>query len=783
MSLLALATQFSAKFNVPMKYGEFRRYEARMTSSTVIGNVDVSVARTVYKVGFAGGSVDPAMPTIEKSRALAADMIAKDPKAYNNDTKKRELLRRLRAGVNAKAAEQAAHRGDAVPVNPCMVSSRGENGGIAQTYAVASGLAADMAGIAKKWTSAAGDYKFADLSALTERLAMGMAFYSFTGHLSMEELAGGHDIVLVPVSAGPATYVAPTNSVWITRSSSGMNEPNVMSALVAACAGVGSLAVTDLVAVDGDNRALIPVSEDSALVEGIHDALRIIGSNMAHSSAGSLFTYALTRGIHRVATVVGMTDEGAFMRDVLRAEGFQPSFGPISCSYDDWTAMPRCNGPNVRSWASLVDNIALSTAALVACCDPCMNFGGRMYPTVYTTTRDNPVNGGVASQGNMDDAKTIGNKMCANNTHFLTNFSRALCEVFSVRVDDYVDSVVKHMHVAFVTATRGNRHLMHACVSPYYWIEPTGIIDYDVSTLTATQQGYGPLCYPSRDVTCPLLPDCEYYMTAGDLGEVNCEWRSARTVPLLMHLRNSELDGLANGWITMADPDNFVNLGGRDKDVRRRMAERDDLSTYMWNRSDVGIPAPGEAMYLGVGVGLTVRHSFTDESSFRTRINHFPSAAECKGQITFSTTRLSPIETGGLGPDRHAVRGFTKALAALDIARWQGGSQRGRVIGTISYYDAMRGPKGYPPHIAVPLPAGSAPQRGPAHTLKGDPLRDNTHPQPAPAQVVTNLVVASTHRPPLPTNRAPLSSSGDMVGSHTPAPPVLAPDVEPAAGD
>jgi hypothetical protein len=579
-----------------------------------------------------------------------------------------------------------------------------------QVFDVSDAVSAELAANARRFTSGSPTFTKADFSALVERLAASIAYFSMTGFLTMDDIAGGRDIHLVAASTWVPDRIASSNCVWFPRLLDSVTAPNVVSALAAACCGVECTPITDLVSVDADRRTLVPESCDRDLAEGAHKALAILAANMAQSDAGALFTYAFTKGIHSVATVVGMTDEAGIVRDALRAVSFQPSFGGISQAIAGYNGLPIPNGDTVRSWASFVDGIALTTAAVAALADPLVSFNGRLYPTFYSSTAQPRGTSGVDVGTSHTCTEDIANKVASGCGDFCTNYVKLLTKLFSLSEGSYVDKAARHMIFSFSEAcVSTNRHLAFPSVAPYFWIEPTGIVDFDASEYPAVREGYAHLCTPTADKTMPLFPECQYYDTSGDFGELNCVWRSARNIGAVIHLNNHKRDGLANVKFTMADPENFIHVGGPSKSVRERMTHGDDVASYLWSRGDVALPAPSECMYVGVGVGLTARHTITDRALWQSDHTHFPSPSECEGNITISVSRLYPLDVGGLGPDRHAVRSFTFALAALDAARWAGRTKYGRVIGTVSFYDALRTPLGYPPHIGVPTPAGLPP--------------------------------------------------------------------------
>jgi porphobilinogen deaminase len=109
-----------------------------------------------------------------------------------------------------------------------------------------------------------------------------------------------------------------------------MSDEACFCALVAAANSVGSRVVTDVLALSNDNNSPTIVRyENAQLAQGCMAGIRMIMSMMDISCAGAIGAYAITKGVHSIATVVGHTDEGSWMRTVLRQGKFCPSYGGV----------------------------------------------------------------------------------------------------------------------------------------------------------------------------------------------------------------------------------------------------------------------------------------------------------------------------------------------------------------------------------------------------------------------------------------------------------------------
>jgi hypothetical protein len=212
-----------------------------------------------------------------------------------------------------------------------------------------------------------------------------------------------------------------------------------------------------------------------------------------------------------------------------------------------------------------------------------------------------------------------------------------------------------------------------------------------------------------------LFDSVEVVEELGEFSEINVGWRSARSSGLAIHLGNHVLDGLANAKVVGGDCNAWVQTGGESKSISKRMDDGDDLASYLWSRSDVGVPAPGEAIYLGEGLSLVTRHATMDTTGWVMKNTHFPMPSELYGHITITVSTVSPYESGDIGPDRHATRAYTAALKALDAARVSGGMRTARGIGRIRKTDIAIGRGGTAMEVFIPPSSrehgGGGPQR------------------------------------------------------------------------
>lgn len=531
-------------------------------------------------------------------------------------------------------------------------------------------LAADFAGAARKYANFTGDFAVMDLGGVVERLAAGIAFYANTGSLTALQLRGGGNVNVVAVGSATQPVAASRDKVFMPRCVDHVTSPNTYAAIVNAVSGEGGTLVTDVLEIDpATNQIILPSVSGVDLAEGCYHALRIIGSNYEQSGAGDIFAYALTRGIHSQVTVVGHTDEGGYMRSVLRRGRFAVPFGGIDTRLRGYVGLPRPVSASLGGYQQFVDSIALATAAAVATADPLVSNNGKLYPTVFSV-QDGLDRAGVHTDAKDNDSVTLANKIMGASSAFAANYVRMLCKIFAINGDTGL--VVRHMTMCFgLIPSTGDRHLKHKVVAPFYWIEPTGVLHTDDASFDAIKAGFGPLTKPGHTAAVPMFEDVSTKELGGGLVGVNCSWRSARTSGLLTHLQGHRLDGLANFVMRRGDIERFALVGGTSKAISERMIENADLASYLWGRGQSCIPAPGEMIYTGNALAFIVKLGHFDEQLFSYQDTHVPTASEMMtGTVSVSCTRAAPMACANISTfTRRINRSRSAAAAALSNAR------------------------------------------------------------------------------------------------------------------
>lgn len=539
------------------------------------------------------------------------------------------------------------------------------------SYDTSSVLAEDFVGLAKKFTNFSASFEYSSLAGVAERLARTLAACSVYDDVTSSDIRAGRALLVNALS----TYDGPVNSlvntVFIPRLVNTAISGDVFSVLANAVAGEGGSIATDVIELDAATRQpIIPLVDEGGVFHACVEALRLVGANMIASDQGPLFAYAVTRGIHRVLSVVGHTDEGGVTRDLLRVSGFAPPFGGLHYGLTPYAGIPACSSNNAADYAAYVDAIALTTAAVVAHCDPGITLNGYWFPTFFNgTSRDD-------AEGRPGDTLEGTAQMSQRNAAQLVNtlgtfgplYIGALGRIFAA--DGSVDRAVSHLCASGGIFGSDNRHLRYPTVTPYFWIEPTSLIPHDFLGTPAEAGGAG--SFGGKD-TLRTREGWEDIVQVGAPDTVFSAYhalmRFPRTSWFLVHWLNHPANGLGSMPIRQLDPNGIIQPGhcAAQPQVRDRVDASLPLTDYLWTRGQSPFCAPGELLNLAGTIGFLVKHLTLDDEGVPTP-EHLPTAREfLTTEVTIHVGRPTGIATGPSNQRDAGVR-RAKTRAARELA-------------------------------------------------------------------------------------------------------------------
>lgn len=647
----------------------FRRYVTTVQTRTRLNHRDDVAQKTIRVEIGARRAPGNALPYVQEVRPLRGQALANALAPIPDNI----------GVIEADELQNAAHR--ALGYVPVRAS---------QAFKINDDFSRYFVGNARRYVGFSGGFMNCDLSALVERLAAAVAHYANYGVLTNAMLRGGaqrnpHIIALEFVQQHELTG---DDKIFVPSRVSDPISPNVFSAIVYAATGCGATVITDVVNLDPNNHGIIVNDINGiALVQGCYAALSVLGSLYTNNNRGDLFAYAFVRGIHSEVTVVAHSDEGGYVRDVLRRDHFAIPHGGIDSGNNSFAGLPRPAAHNQYCYRQIVDAIAIASAACVAVADPLIEIDGRLYPTVVAS------NDGV-DQADADPARAVDLRvrmagLIANHSgNFSYNYIRALSYLFGVEGNSSFSSgdncrAATHMIGCFTSLARvGTRHSNFNTICPFYWIEPTGAIRFISRDFPAIDAGYGPLAF-SRcgEIEFNAFEQVGNVHNDALLTTYDISWRSARTNALMIHLRAHPDDGLANFIPLAMDPNGLINIGDQranvqaDADIYARMNDRDALGHYMWVQGQSWLPAPGEFIYAGTGIKVQMMHRIYNERNNMFETTHTPDFSEVQANtpVYISVTPYYSIGVGGVGFDPRGVRrartraahSFTNALDAI----------------------------------------------------------------------------------------------------------------------
>jgi hypothetical protein len=613
-----------------IKEKEFRKYTSYLRTTTMIGGSSESAMKTItYEVGRHKASIGLAL-----SRASASSM--------------------------------------------CIEGA----------YPTAATLNDDFVGLAKKYSNFSGFFEYTNLIGVVERISKGLAASSLYPGVSSEHLRGGSELSIHVLGVHDAPVSAHNTAVFIPRLTDRIIAPDVFAVLASAVAGEGSAVATDMLNTDATTHK--PIMRDvagPAFSKACVDALRILGSNFAASNAGDLFALGVTRGIHNVVTTVGHTDEGGYMRSVFRACNFSAPFGGIHWMLKEYVGLPALSSTNQAEIAGYVDSLALMTAGLVAHCDPGIVLNGEWFPTVFHASGSAEFGSGIHTSGS--DSYVDANKASLDVVvqDFAGIYVPALSKLFGLFGGSGLAEKILATTAQFVPDD--DRHLKYASIAPFFWVEPTSLINHDFVGSSAETEGFASYATKNRERTLNAFEYIEEYGTGSLVkSSYRAKFRGARATPFFAHWHGHKRNGLASIIPMELDPDSIIHPG-RDTAapaITARFNDGADISRYLWVRGQSKLPAPSEFLNISGTIGFTVTHcSVTNEGDLVPE--HVPMSNEfASTNITFMTSIPQGTPLGPLGYETtNVARGRTRATRELLAAQL-----RCRTFGSSTTYGMVR---------------------------------------------------------------------------------------------
>lgn len=516
-----------------------------------------------------------------------------------------------------------------------------------QTVVTNVSILQDMCKAAQKYSNYHNTFNCYDLSAVIEQLAAGVATYTHFGVLPFEALKGHMRVNLVALHEHDVRMSPSSNVVFVPAMCNERLVPSMFCALLCAVSACGGTVVTDTVNLDANTRRPIYSRfENAELASGCVAMLQQLATQYNECGAGDVFAYAYSRGLTRVMTVVGHTDEGSFMRRVLRTGSFVTPYGGISCKMPKISTIPTPLSDDVASYRSVFDSSALLIAALVAESDPGVVVNEKIVPFVSSCENELP-----NSAYGYHHHQMISNNCGAFITRYIKGLSLGL------GMTTISTTAANHLKCVMQSSTLSNdRHLKRQTVAPWYWIEPTSIISHSIALELHVSDAIGSFSYTNFTVNEKMFSG-EVSISANWLSEycLQFEYTNMRESLLLRWLAMRVEDGLANMKLTQCDDGQFCCVGPNFDYSKLTDGNRNNFVTMQdlrWRSLDNNVPKPSEGMYTSSGVEVCVNwvgYDDNDDNIMNPVTGVMPSPDELYDSHGSTTvTMLCSVGFGGI---------------------------------------------------------------------------------------------------------------------------------------
>lgn len=524
----------------------------------------------------------------------------------------------------------------------------------------------ELLGLHKRISNFDGVYEYMDMAGVAFQLGRCIAHYNNTGLLSIEFLRDGKAMSVRALSTAFDPVTSSPNSVFIPRLASTIMSPATFCALTGACNAYGSVVYSDMVEVDGNNSVVMTSFVNEGLLMGCFEGLRLLMKMYDNFGAGSVISLAFIRGLHCINTVVGHTDEGGFMRDILRSGTYCPPFGAVYChDSKDFIGFPMPSMHSKSSICAVIDSILLVSAAGVALCDPGVNISGNVFSTVLTNEDDfeGDRSEGVKKPSNYGQRNFT--KIQYACGQFFANYCKFLSDMFGLKNESSkAEMFLRHSLNCYGTECVDKRHLNFQTIAPFFWIEPSSLFKKYVDNAGLL----GVFGVTDEDRTLNFFEKAEIVSDLGIDKMLAFKMCSPRRSGLIYHLAGHELNGLSSIIPWNFDDHKFSCIGGREDSGTKR-SSRFSFDKYLWGRGQSNIFAPAECNYIGSGMVAKIRLAKMSDD-FNIEAVHFPRVEEIlSGSITYRASRPFRIPNAKISTfTREILKKRNNASAALEKA-------------------------------------------------------------------------------------------------------------------
>jgi len=678
-------------------------------------------------------NMDPANHAGEAPQhlALANTFGAAVSEADSRSALGRRYFARLTMGMQVRGREEVRLRTIKYKVSRPQETSdvllarlAGPAGRIPTDYPTGGFAIGEFTTLARKFTSFQGSFDRTSLAPLVERIALGLALSSWYD-ITAQDLAGGVDPTVRALGSINYPISMNTSTVFIPSVLGSVIDGDVFTVLAFASGGCGAEVVSDFVTLQlGTDRVLLRNIGARGFPHAAAGALRVLGRNMLQSGQGALYSLALTRGIHKGVKVEALMRDGEAVRRLLTAGTLGVPFGGIHGACDStFEAIPSLQSSAGSAIASAVDAIALRTAASVAYCDPGVMVKGQWFPTTLSVAPHEDGDAGMDFPFSPAHARDTWGLVCSRAGPFFDEWVSVLPAVFGARAEGMAEAR-RVASLAVLQARDTPWDYGNNIVSPWFWVEPTSLLERDLADTAAVRHQNGAFTGPHQETTLPAWERARYIAGHGSLTSFEVTITSARRTPFLAFFRDADRE---IGCIRPTEMDDLSPVNVRhlnNRSLHDRLRRRSPLSDYIPQCQAAALFPPCSYMAPSGQMSVDVCFSVFDGDSSYTLSNLPPEREFTNVEVMFHVQRPE----GGT-PAAPTPREHWHAHSRTYGARVFLGVDDGRSgLGGSAYY-------------AGAAVGSRAPQGGPLPAAPADP------PDPPPRQPPQPRVVESAEPP------------------------------------
>nr|AYD61661.1 putative coat protein [Blechomonas maslovi Leishmaniavirus-like RNA virus 1] len=441
--------------------------------------------------------------------------------------------------------------------------------------------------------------------ALIKQAGAAMAHYCLTGTLNADIIAAKRakytDVTVIANADGLSVLSEHTLYLPNTLRAQDIGIYNVVYLLGCACSC--DIALDNVLVINGVQKFTVREGSVAMWAHDLHNTIFYLLGLMDAAGAGDIASLALTAGLHQVYTIVGHSDEGAIMRDVLRELSFVPSYGiipPINTTHFSHTNVLLSKSPSWDALSAVWDYTAVATAALVHLSDPTMCVSGDIYPTILSAKDTiNACNEQLLSA------------LVDSGPSFFEIYMQNLSTFFAVD-NNRAHGAEQGLLTALINVVHDRRTQNHLSIgdvlAPWYWVESSGIFsDVTMFQSPITASGLGPQALHGSVLSLPAMEQHNFVQSQGIYDIYKVAWTSIRRSPIFTLLNNRLGDGIANIDFLANTNENFIlegqptrrtctcdGHGTVNAKCDHKQPNRGSLDEYLWGRVSCHIFHPAE---------------------------------------------------------------------------------------------------------------------------------------------------------------------------------------------